>query len=70
MSACCLSVYAKSPGFAMDRVVRRNCAGEKRRRELASEGRLWENCGNWETGVEDRGNCCKYDLKRSLDVPI
>src|SRR5207244_12811163 len=55
MSACCLSVYAKSPGLAMDGVVRRNCAGEKRRRELASEGRLWKGCGSRDLYDDERG---------------
>jgi len=39
----------------MDGVVHRNCAGETRRRELASEGRLWRNCGNWLIRVDAVG---------------
>src|SRR5439155_23868748 len=61
----------------MDGVVRRNCAGENRRRELARERQLWESCGNQETGVEDRGKYCKsyetglvFELSPSLERAV
>src|SRR5438128_4843783 len=66
MSACCLSVYAKSPGLAMDGVVRRNCAGEKRRRELASEGRMWKGCGSRDLYDDVRGKLSAVDVQECL----
>src|SRR6266849_9351991 len=65
MSACCLTVYAKSPGLAMDglTVVRWDCGAENRCCEYTGNTLLWRSCGICGYSVNPVG---KVDLFRDL----
>src|SRR6266436_6560631 len=71
MSACCLTVYAKSPGLAMGiERVRRNCEAENRLGEYSRPSSLCESCGISCSPDENGGKTSLIELPTDASQPF